>query len=60
MTMIYILYDTIVQRLSKIFPLVWFGLNEGHNHEESEQMYPYLLLVERKEAEFYHNIDRMH
>ena len=24
----------------------------------SEQMYPYLSLVERKEAEFYHNIDR--
>ena len=24
----------------------------------SKQMYPYLSLVERKEAEFYHNIDR--
>ena len=24
----------------------------------SQQMYPYLSLVERKEAEFYHNIDR--
>ena len=26
----------------------------------SKQMYPYLSLVERKEAEFYHNIDRRH
>ena len=25
----------------------------------SKQMYPYLSLVERKVAEFYHNIDRM-
>ena len=24
----------------------------------SKQMYPYLSLVQRKEAEFYHNIDR--
>ena len=24
----------------------------------SEQMYPYLSLVERKDAEFYHNRDR--
>ena len=24
----------------------------------SKQMYPYLSLVERKVAEFYHNIDR--
>ena len=47
------------QQLSRaIIYLIWFGLNEGHNHEESEQMYPYLLLVERKEAEFYHKIDR--
>ena len=25
----------------------------------SKRMYTYLSLVERKEAEFYHNIDRM-
>ena len=42
---------------------IWFGLNEGYMPAlsldvESSSMSYYLSLVERRVAEFYHNIDR--
>ena len=42
----------------KSLNLVWVTMKRNIERFPSKQMYSYLSLVERKVAEFYHDIDR--